>query len=111
MSAKDYRRIQTVVGATGRKLRLQIRSKATGAAVDLTDYTSATLDSWFAGTTPNKILAKAMVIEVGVLGWVYYFPIAAEIDTAGDLLSRITLDPNTGTIDYTERFIIEVEDF
>lgn len=111
MAGKELRRVQTVVGATGRKLRLQVRRPDTGAAFDLTSYTSATLTAKFAGAVENKIDGEACTIEAGTDGWVYYYPAAGEVDTAGDLLARVTLDPNTGTLDYTERFVIEVEEF
>lgn len=110
MIREEMRRIYTVKGATGRKLRFQVRQPDTGAAFDLTGYAGATISASFAGASAKKIDAATLTIEAGTEGWVYFYPTAAQIDTAGDLIARITLDPNTGTLDFTRRFVIEVED-
>lgn len=111
MPSNELRRIRTVVGATGRKLRFQIRRPDTGAAFDLTSYAGATITARVPGAAVNKIDGVTLTIEAGTDGWAYFYPAAGHVDTAADLYARITLDPNTGTLDYSERFVIEVEDF
>ena len=98
-----------MVGATGRKIRLQVRRPDTGDTTDLTSYTGVTISGSFRGAAAKKIDAAVCTIEVGTAGWVYFYPTAGQCDTDGDLICRLTLDPGTGTIDFSERFVLELE--
>lgn len=109
MSKEELRRVKTFVGAVGRKIRLQMRDPSTGAAYDLTGFSSATISGRFHGAEVYKIQAAAMTIEVGTDGWAYFFPTSTAIDTAGELRSQVRLDSGSD-IDFSNKFIIEVED-
>lgn len=108
MANEELRRIKTFVGATGRKLRFQMRDPSTGAAYDLTGFSAATISARVFGETDYKIQAAVLTIEAGTAGWVYFFPTTAHIDTAGELVAQIFLDSGADE-DYSDKLIIEIE--
>lgn len=107
---EDLRRIKTYVGASGKRLRFQLRDKSTGEPLDLSSgYSSFTISARESGASSRKIDAATLTVESGTDGWVYFFPAPAGIDTAGDLRAQIQFVNSYG-LDMTDKFIIEVEE-
>lgn len=93
------------VGATARKIRVQIRDDD-GNAVDLSS-TTCKLSATLAGA--YKIEAVDMTVEGGTDGWCYYMPDAAEVDDEGMYLCQVQTTA-AGLIDYPEPFVLDVDD-
>ena len=109
MANEDLRRVKTYVGASGKLLRFQMRDPDTGAVVDISSgYSNATISARFSGESTYKIQAEALTIEVGTQGWVSFYPSPGGIDTEGDLRAQIRIINPVG-IDFTDKFIIEVD--
>lgn len=90
------------VGATGRKIRVQIRDDD-GNVLDQTGNTHKL--SGRLGDT-YKIQAVTMTVEVGTDGWVYYMPSAGEVDTEGRFDCQVQITEG-GLVDYTDPFILD----
>jgi hypothetical protein len=106
-SNPEIRRIKTWVGATARKLRFQVRNPETLLPIDLGDVENAYLSASIDERATYKFANVVMRIEVGTDGWCYFYPTAAQVDTAGDYYGNIKLE-YTDTLDYSKEFIIEV---
>lgn len=106
MLLRDHpEKLTAYVGATGRTLRFSLVD-ADGDAIDLTDYTvqiSAKLGSTY------KITRSSCVIEDAAGGEVSYAPASDEIDAAGEYTAQLRLIAAGGLVDYTEPFIIDVQ--
>jgi len=107
MASEERRRIITYVGATGRKLRFQMRDQDTGAAIDQTDTVSATISAQSLSGTAYEIEAATLTKEDGTDGWWYFYPTAGQIDTKADLDAQIRL-VYASTVDFCNEFVIEI---
>jgi hypothetical protein len=107
MANEERRRIVTYIGATGRKLRFQMRDPGTGIAVDLSALVSATISAQSIAGDAYEIEAASMTIEAGTDGWLYFYPTAGQVDAKADLISQIRL-VYASDVDFCDEFIIEV---
>jgi hypothetical protein len=109
MGNENLRRTITFVGATGRKIRLQMRDPDTGAPNDISSVDTATISGRFTGATEYTIQATALTIEEGTDGWVYFFPATSEVATDGDMRCQVRLLSGTEP-DYSDPFILEIQE-
>ena len=104
---EDLKILPTFVGATGRKLRIQIRD-ADGNPYDFSGGGfTGTLSAQQSGV--YKIQAQDVTFEAGADGWVWYLPTAGEVDTPGDFFAQVRFVTGTGP-DFTQRFILRIKD-
>ncbi len=108
MANEERRRITTYIGATGRKLRFQMRDPGTGVAVDLTSVVSATISAQSTTGTAYEIEAAALTKEAGTDGWLYFYPTAGQVATKADLIAQIRL-VYASDVDFCDEFIIEIK--
>lgn len=109
MANEELRRIKTYVGATGRKLRFQMRDLSTGAAYDMSGASGVTISARKVGSVTYKIQAATMTVEAGTSGWVYFYPTAGECDTKGEYRGMVRWTGANGT-EFSDRVIIEIEE-
>ena len=98
--------ILTYVGASGRTLSFTLKDSA-GTVIDLTGKT-VTITAKLAGTA--KINAQTMTVSAPATGVATYTPTAAMIDTAGDYVAQIKMAAAGPVYDFTEVFIIRVQE-
>jgi hypothetical protein len=109
MGNENLPRVITYVGATGRKIRLQMRDPDTGAPNDISAVDTATISGSFTGDADYTIQSAAMTIEGGALGWLYFYPATSHLADTGDMRCQVRLLTGTEP-DYSAEFVLEIRE-